>query len=198
MAMLDEQFEAQGRLDSGLFSYPEVIDVTGCESADLELIQLADTQRLCDAVNETAAYLSQEGVRPILKGIEEVSLDMRLAELRDEVWRSDFVTIEFSDRITRYNSAYETLLAAFGAEDTDKDMHAVLIPGEHIRSVVVLPGKESESLFTPRLILRVATGYERPISVIKDGQVVEGDGQPRWFDFPINRSKITTFGFQAR
>ncbi len=199
MAMLDEGFEISRGSGSGPFSCEDLIDTTGREvHHDLELVTFVDTERLCDSISETAACLSQKDLHPRLRAIEELGLDERLKELNDELTKAAAVKVVFSRRMTMYSSAYNNLLATYGQDTDSGDTHSVLIPGEKIHAVTTLPGKESESSFRPRAILRVLTGLETPLTVLKDGKLVEEPGPARWFEFPLERSEIRTLGLPTK
>lgn len=199
MTILENQFEAVSEPIQGSFFDTGVIDVTGCEAQKgLEFVRFADTERLCASISETAVCLSQSDLHPLFRGIEQRSLNEKLEELKDELKHASAIEIEFSHKMTMYTDAYDDLLAVYGQQTDLADVHRVVIPGKNVHAVTALAGQESESFFWPRAILRVSTGFEKPLSVIRDGKVVEDEGQPRWFDFPLSRSRIVTLGLPTK
>lgn len=162
-----------------------------------ELVQFADTEILIRSINDTASYLSNKP-NPMLKSIEELNLDQKLAELKDEILNAQVVEIAFPKITTRYTSNYDLLIRAYSVPSKIIESHKTMLYKDRIKSVVVLPGQESESLFVPRVVLQVETGLEPTINSIKDGEVIEMPGQPRWYDFSLDRSRIRTFDIQPK
>jgi hypothetical protein len=194
MVML-EQHESFEPID-GSFLYPDAIEVEDREKRVAQkLLQLTDTVRLCEAVTETAEFLSRPQLKPELRSIEQVNLEEMLADLRTELLQADVVGVDFSHRLTSYSSAYVNLLKAFGVAVGGEGSQRVMIPADNICAVQTLPGKASESFFTPQVLMRAKTGEELPRSVIEDGSVTQIPGEARWFNFPLQHSVFSVYGY---
>lgn len=196
MKMLDNNLEHEP--GQGSFFIRELDEeVIRQNDQHFELVQFADTEILIRSINDTASYLSNKP-NPMLKSIEELNLDQKLAELKDEILNAQVVEIAFPKITTRYTSNYDLLIRAYSVPSKIIESHKTMLYKDRIKSVVVLPGQESESLFVPRVVLQVETGLEPAINSIKDGEVIEMPGQPRWYDFSLDRSRIRTFDIQPK
>lgn len=196
MKMLDNNLEHEP--GQGSFFIRELDEeVIRQNDQHFELVQFADTEILIRSINDTASYLSNKP-NPMLKSIEELNLDQKLAELKDEILNAQVVEIAFPKITTRYTSNYDLLIRAYSVPSKIIESHKTMLYKDRIKSVVVLPGQESESLFVPRVVLQVETGLEPTINSIKDGEVIEMPGQPRWYDFSLDRSRIRTFDIQPK
>ena len=196
MKMLDNNLEHEP--GQGSFFIRELDEeVSRQNDQHFELVQFADTEILIRSINDTASYLSNKP-NPMLKSIEELNPDQKLAELKDEILNAQVVEIAFPKITTRYTSNYDLLIRAYSVPSKIIESHKTMLYKDRIKSVVVLPGQESESLFVPRVVLQVETGLEPAINSIKDGEVIEMPGQPRWYDFSLDRSRIRTFDIKPK
>ncbi len=196
MALLD-QYEALEPID-GSFLYPNAIESTADEAVGkMELIEFSDTNRLCMSISESANYLSQTKLHPRLIGVEKQNLNSQLQELASEIKNAPITELTFPKRMARNTNAYKDLLAVFG-HSWDDEIYTVIMPSNNIKSITTLAGQQSESSYSPRIIFRVLTGLEQPISVIKDGEIADESAPARWFDFTISQCTIRTFGLNIK
>lgn len=199
MAILDEQYESIRGSDLSLFSYPSTINTTAQgASTNPELTRFVDANSLRDSIIQTATNLSQKNLHPMLRGVEEQCLNERLQELKYDIESTPVIEVKFSHRLTAYSRAYDDLISVFQQDSYLNEVHQVQIPSKNIQAVTVLVGKAGEGFYQPRVVLQVLTGLEQPVLVIKDGKTAQEQGSARWFDFPLQLSRISTLGLPIK
>lgn len=163
---------------------PEVIQPTN------EYLDLHGLHFLQEDILNIAYLLSRpEGVT-LLRPIEERCLEEKLSEYKQDIEDSSLLVINTPRRVTEQGDAYKLLIDEF-ADDKDDETRAFYIPREAIQAVDVLAGQRSEHDFHPTVWMKVKTGQEKPITSFKNSWLVEDHSQGRWYNFPLEHSRVT-------
>lgn len=152
---------------------------------------LNDTESLVSAIADSAYAIEDTG-KPLLKPFYERCLEEHLAELEEDVIGADRLRLIFSRSLSDNSGNYDMLIDAMSLLRNDESI-SLEIEKSKLQSVIAQPREMGRGSFDPILWLKVKTGQEKPVLVIKDGKVFEDDSQGRWYGFPIRMLHITTF-----